>query len=253
MIHDEPQLIYGIVSTNCLWDRTQQLISSPCLRGRNILIASEEPNRSYLPSHSYSDIWNSYIDDISEGLYFNASLLDSRFPSQISPSSQYPAWMRPRSLRQTELSLYSKHIYLITNFLRTHSDFLLVMEDDLLPPPSLHEDATLLVNRIYSDYYCLCGNGKLFVEHTPFNYFNLRHMTIGIAPPGISRTACCFMLSRRLAGYIIHGSIQHYIIPFDWMINLAMVRTNEKIHNLWVDGIGTVHGSAQGLLKSSNF
>lgn len=243
----------GVVATRSLWSRLPALLRSNELAGCQLLIESTEPKfQAISPSSKY--VWDRLVDIIKNPLYANNLSTLDKLPVTFdinSLSFSEPLWMSYRALSQSEISVYSKHLQILAHFLKSSYDICLILEDDCYLEDGFSSLLAHLISEHSFDYIDL-ANGLNFIPNynvsTPLQTFK----SVLSIPPWVStRTACAYLISRRLAYYFVNHFSFHYVIPYDWALNVALVNFKPSAKLYWCDTPYFIHGSKSGVYTSS--
>ena len=246
----------GVVATRSLWSRLTQLISIDELAGSHLFICSQEPQSHILSSsqNDTSEVWDSLIGSIQEPLYANYLSTIEKLPLSFDISQSCPTrplWMSYRPLSNSELSVYFKHIQILSHFLKTSFDYCLILEDDCKLLEGFSSLLTSLVTELSFDYIDL-ANGLNFIP----SYHSSTHLpnfnsSISSPPWCSTRTACAYLISRRFAYHFLNHFPSHYVLPYDWALNFALASIKPSAKLYWCDTPYFTHGSKSGFFQPS--
>ncbi|KZR70723.1 hypothetical protein PMIT1318_01863 [Prochlorococcus marinus str. MIT 1318] len=252
-------LSIAIVSCSKFSSRLVNILSNndTTLMDYDFKVYSREPT-SFSFNYSYDELtrerWLSCLSIIYQSLKDNMQLLgqSDSFPlPEIFPDSQpmeqLPQWMLPRRLTLGDLSVISKHLRAVNDFLITSEDYLLIMEDDVILAPQAISQLNRLIQEHIFDFIDIAGGDGLKVhEHhlSLLDTFYLEEKT-----NCATRTACAYILSRNSAS-VVSTTLSSPVMPIDWSLSVALHSRNQRMGVYWLDGDIMVHGSSVGLVKS---
>ena len=248
--------IYFIASA-CYSNRIVDIVTNHAsdLFDYNFSIVASERGHLYDYSFDSSTItkWWSMLPSIYSSLLDNLALLDhstSHLPSQLTrlcDLHSLPQWLHPRELSFGDLSVISKHHQALISFLRTSDDYCLICEDDVI-----FSDHTLsvihdLAQSMIFDFVDIAGGDSLHTRNA--DVFVNESLKLETKSNFATRTACCYLVSRRYAEQLCLV-LQSPIFPIDWSMSFAFSLFTVPPLVFWVCNNLAEHGSSTGKVTS---
>ena len=248
--------IFFIASAS-YYDRLISIIGNTCssLLSYNFsIIACEKGHQyNYFFNHATAQRWCSMLPSIYEGLRDNVQLITeaSSLPSPAtfssSSSETWPQWLQPRELTFGDLSVLSKHHQALNCFLNTTDDFALICEDDVIfSQHSLHSIHKLAQGLTF-DFIDIAGGDGLVTHKVDFVVDD--RISLELKNNYATRTACCYLVSRRYAEYLVKV-LSHPVFPIDWSMAYAFSLFPSKPLVYWLCNPLAEHGSSVGKVTS---
>ena len=250
----------GIIATTHLRNRIIPILSTEEIYNSRIVIESSEPDPNLcLPNEQHEKLWINYISSIKRQLYCNAFLCEHRsFPPDslrsglLTHSLIHPTWMNYRPLSKSEISVYYKHLKLLSLLIQTEYEYALILEDDCYLKPCYRKLVNKLFSEVSFDYLDLADGLNLHYQAC-HNTIRLAHFNSSVypAPWPSTRTACAYLISKTMAMNIVNGQFRHYVLPYDFMLNYAMTLAKPRPRIYWCDTPFFIHGSKSGIYTPS--
>jgi len=252
-------LSIAIISCSVLSSRLVKIFNNndSSLMDYDFKVYSREPT-SLSMNYSFDDEireqWLSYLPLIYQSLRDNMQLLDqSSSPSLPAtyplsqPFDNLPNWMLPRCLTEGDLSVISKHLRAVNDFLNSSDDYLLIMEDDVIISPQAIAQLHILIQELIFDFIDIAGGDGLLVlnHHLSILETFFLEQKINFA----TRTACAYILSRNSASKL-SSILSNPVMPIDWSLSVALHSLHQCMGVYWLDGDFMVHGSSVGSVRS---
>ena len=154
-----------------------------------------------------------------------------------------------RQLRDSEMSIYTKHLQALEDFSRSKNHFALILEDDV----EINLDDINILRQILMahefDFCDICESPGLSVESgSLINIGNYECRLEKLKPPR-TRNACSYIVNKRTAMQFLHEDY-HYVLPYDWSFSYFLIKY--KLKTVWIDGLPVGHGSQIGLYDSTS-
>jgi hypothetical protein len=249
-------LCISIVACEGLRDRVFKLLADSPLMHEDFRIYSFEDQRyqdRYMASaDTHSRLWTDYLSVIYQGLLSNLARISGQFKSlywsnRISTSDFNPQeWMQPRNLNYGDLSVMSKHLRAMEDFLCSDLDYLMVLEDDAILNHASISSCRLLIQQFCFDYIDIGGGDGIECSHNiqKIGGFNLEKIL-----SRATRTACAYIVSRRAAECIARV-LMNPVMPVDWSISYALQKLPCDAEVFWSCDSMVLHGSSIGSVRS---
>ena len=227
------------------------------LMDHDFKIYSKEPS-DYLITYEFNETtknkWLNYLPLIYQSLRDNIILLDPNASSLLpikypanQPYIDLPTWLLPRCLTTGDLSVLSKHLKALNDFLQGSDDCLLIMEDDVIISSQGILNLHKLIQKLSFDFIDIAGGDGLLVQHHDVNILdtffleNKKNLS--------TRTACAYLVSRNSA-YQLMMILKNPVMPIDWSLSVSLHFISSRLGVYWLDGDFMTHGSSVGAVKS---
>ena len=221
----------------------------------NFTIVSSE--RSHLYRYNFDSPtrskWWSMLLSIYPSLRDNLNLLSpsaSHLPKQLSDSfdpQSLPQWLHPRELSFGDLSVISKHHQSLNSFLNTDDDFCLICEDDVIFYENSLSYIHELVQNLSFDFVDIAGGDGLNTSNA--DVIVSRNLQLEQKFNFATRTACCYLVSRRYAEKL-SLVLNSPVFPIDWSMSFAFSLFSFTPLVFWLCNNLADHGSSSGKVTS---
>ena len=237
--------------------RIVDIVSNPtsCLFDFNFSIVSSERGHLYNYNFDSSIIgqWWTMLPSIYPSLLDNLELISHRptiLPRQIDRSHDLyslPQWLHPRELSYGDLSVISKHHQALVSFLRSHDDYCLICEDDVIFSDNALSIIHDLVQNFSFDFVDIAGGDGLTTSNADVTIN--KSLQLEKKSNFATRTACCYLVSRRYAEKL-SLVLRSPVFPIDWSMSFAFSLFTSSPLVYWVCNNLAEHGSSTGKVIS---
>lgn len=255
-------MFIAIITSPLTWSRIKVIFDNQALSNYNFFISSQEPEIEfidYIDRSTLHSSWGKSIGLIRRSLYLNTMLVNSssfNLNAQMSRGFESSEWLQPRLLRLSEYSCYYKHITALGMFARSKYDYGLFIEDDVEVESNALTKTESIVDIMNPEYIDLSQTSGMSIPQSiptannssAVHLEEIKDIKISSIPWMSSRTSATYLVSKSMAFKILEANPK-YILPYD--LFLTYVLHAEKIIPYWADGVGYLHKSSYGLIKSS--
>ncbi len=225
------------------------------LLGYNFTTVSAERGFSYRYNfdESCAASWWAMLPSIYSSLRDNVIFLGglpSSLPVSISDVEDYaalPKWLHPRELSNGDLSVISKHHQALKIFLNSKDDYALICEDDVIFAESAVPNIFKLAQGLSFDFIDIAGGDGLSADNPDTFIDNLFRLERKVNFS--TRTACCYLISRRYASFLCNV-LSRPIFPIDWSMSFAFSLYSTPPLVYWLSTPLAQHGSSIGKVNS---
>ena len=139
-----------------------------------------------------------------------------------------------RQLRDSEISIYTKHFQALEDFSRSRNHYALILEDDIkVDLDDINTLRQILMAHEF-DFCDICESPGLSVESGSLVKIGNYECRLEKLKPPRTRNACSYIVNKKTAMQFL-GEDYHYILPFDWSFSYFLIKY--KLKTIWVDGL----------------
>ena len=234
--------MFDIYILSCLKteERLLKLMANNAIRHSTIKVIRNEITINNI-SIAKEQMWNDMSNALREVQEDNLKRCGQSLRDNLMPPY--------RQLRDSEISIYTKHFQALEDFSRSRNHYALILEDDIkVDLDDINTLRQILMAHEF-DFCDICESPGLSVESGSLVKIGNYECRLEKLKPPRTRNACSYIVNKKTAMQFL-GEDYHYILPFDWSFSYFLIKY--KLKTIWVDGLPIGHGSQIGLYNSTS-